>query len=323
MMRVLLHTNDPDPALEILHRHHPDLQPAICDTYEGLGQRVAEIDPEVVYTCRFQAGDFPRDGLIAAPGVRWISNAGSGCNHLMPWDPTRITVTNSAGVAAEAMAQWTIGCMLHFALDIPGLQADQRDRIWRQGRSFMPLDGRTLLQIRLGQTGRETARIARAMGMMVIGVRANPKPTDHVAQVVSPAELIDVIGRADFISICLPLTDASRGLIGEDLLARVKPGAILEDQSRGGILDHRALVEALDGQNLRAAALDVFPTEPPPPDDPLWTRDDVLISPHCSGAFDGWERRMMERFCENLTRYRRGDRLLNIVDPVVGYSVQG
>ena len=322
-MRVLLHTNDPGPALEVLRNDHPDLRPAICETYEDLARSVAEFDPEIVYTCRFQAGDFPREALIGAPGVRWISNAGSGCNHLMPWDPAEVTVTNSAGVAAEAMAQWTIGCMLHFALDIPGLQADQRGRIWNPVRSILPLTGRVLLQVGLGQTGRETARIAKAMGMTVIGVRANPKPTAHVDRVVSPADLAGVIGQADFISICLPLTDASRGLVDSNVLRKVKPGAVLLDQSRGGIVDHPALLEALKGPDLRAAAMDVFPTEPLPQDDPLWARDDVLISPHCSGVYDGWERRTVERFAENLARYRRGEHLLNVVDPVAGYSLEG
>ena len=101
------------------------------------------------------------------------------------------------------------------------------------------------------------------------------------------------------------------------------PGAVLLDQSRGGIVDHPALLEALKGPGLRAAALDVFPTEPLPQDDPLWARDDVLISPHCSGVYDGWERRTVERFSENLARYRRGEHLLNVVDPVAGYSLEG
>ena len=205
-MRILLHTNDPDPALEILRGHHPDLTPEICDSYVDLGRRVAETEPEVVYTCRFQAGTFPRDALIGFPGVRWISNAGSGCNHLMPWDPAEVTVTNSAGVAAEAMAQWTVGCMLHFALDIPGILADQRDRVWNPARTVMPLGDRVLLQIGLGQTGRETARLASAMGMRVIGMRANPKPTEFVDEVVAPTRLTEAVGCADFISVCLPLT---------------------------------------------------------------------------------------------------------------------
>ena len=95
MTRVLIHTDAAEEALKILAARLPNLSYATCATYEGLGRAVAAHRPEVVYTCRFTPDPFPREGLIGAESLRWISNAGSGVNHLAPWDPKRITVTNS------------------------------------------------------------------------------------------------------------------------------------------------------------------------------------------------------------------------------------
>ena len=318
MTRVLLHTNDPETARAVLARSHPDLRPEICADYESLAARVAETRPEVVYTCRFAPDPFPRVGLMEAPSVCWVSNAGSGVNHLAPWDPARVTVTNSAGVAAEAMAQYALGAMLYFSLDVPGLRADQRARHWRE-RSVAPLAGKTLLLIGLGKTGQRIAEIGAALGMEVLGIRANPRPTPSVTEVFAPKDRTMVLPRADFMLVCLPLLDSTHRLIGPQEFRVMKRGVVMVDLSRGGIVEQCALLKALEDGTLRGAAPDVFETEPLPPESPLWTRDDVLISPHCSGVHDGWEERSLELFAENLHRWRKGEPLENVVDPARGY----
>ena len=99
----------------------------------------------------------------------------------------------------------------------------------------------------------------------------------------------------------------------------MKRGAVLIDLSRGGIVRHSALVASLADGTLKGAALDVFETEPLPQDDPLWTMPNVIITPHCSSVYDGWERRSIEMFCDNIDRWRRGEKRHNIVDPHRGY----
>ncbi|MBY8974997.1 D-2-hydroxyacid dehydrogenase [Rhodobacteraceae bacterium NNCM2] len=316
--KVLLHTDSVDLAREVLARTHPDLTPEICDDFDSLADCVARQQTEVVYTCNFLHQPYPREALMDAPSVKWISNSGSGVNHLAPWDPARVTVTNSAGVMAEAMAQYAIGMMLHFGLDVPGLMADQRARHWGS-RFVAPLRGKTLAIVGLGKTGCETARLASAMEMRVLGVRARPQPTAHVDEVYAVDDLPKALAEADHILVCLPLLPTTRGLMGEAAFASVKPGAVLVDVSRSGILEPEALIAALDRGVLSGAALDVTSPEPLPQDHPLWTREDVLISPHCSGAYDGWEERSLEWFAANLHRWRRGEALRNIVDPKRGY----
>lgn len=317
--KVLLHTQHPEDALKVLADHHPDILPATWTDYEGLPQAIADHAPEIVFTNRFAPGDFPRAALVEAPSVKWVSNAGSGVNHLMPWEPTKVTVTNSAGVASDAMAQYALGAMLHFALDVPGLQADQAAKRWRMDRGVKPLDGATLLVIGLGKTGSRMAAVADAMGMQVLGVRARPQPTPHVAEVGAPTDLPQMLARADYILVAMPLLDSTRGLLDDAMLAHLKPGAVLVDVSRGGILVSKALIAALDDGRLSGAALDVFETEPLPADNPFWARPDVLISPHYSGVYEGWEAKSVEMFAQNLTRWRAGEPLRNVVDPVRGY----
>lgn len=318
MTDVLIHTDAAAEAMEILSTRLPDLSYAICDSYSGLAGALADHRPEVVYTCRFSPAAFPREALMGADSLRWISNAGSGVNHLAPWEPARVTVTNSAGVAADAMAEFALAAMLHFATGRPQLARDQAARRW-EARMTRPMAGATLLCVGLGQTGRRMAALGTALGMHVLGVRASAAPTENVDQVFAPDQAQDALAKADYIFVCLPLTAASQGLLGEAAFAAMKPDAVLVDLSRGGIVDHDQMIAALDDRRLAGAALDVFPAEPLPPDSPLWRRDDVLISPHCSGVYEGWEARSVEMFAENLVRWRAGEPLQNVVDPAKGY----
>lgn len=315
---VVIHTNAADLGLEVLAVAHPDLEPVVCRDFAGLKECLANSKAEVVFTSNFLNEPFPQGVLFGTETVKWVQNSGSGINHLMPWDPEKVTVTNSAGVAAEAMAQYGIGMMLHYGLDVPGLQADQKTRTWAS-RRIGPLHGKTVLIVGLGKVGIEMARICSALGMRVLGVRAQPRPTENVEKVFAVDDLAHALPAADYIFLCLPLLPGSRGLFNREAFAAVKPGAVIVDVSRGGIIVPDSLLEALDQGRLKGAALDVTWREPLPTDDPLWARDDVLISPHCAGVYDGWERRSLEWFAENLRRWRRGEALHRVIDPERGY----
>lgn len=315
---VLLHTDALDTALEIVRRAHPDLQVHGCDSYAGLARALADTGAEVVYSVRFAGSQgFPREALVAAGSLRWLSIGGSGTDHVAPWDAGRLTVTNAAGAAADMMAEYVLGAMLSFTLSLPGFARAQRDRRWTGGK-LRPIAGQTLLIVGLGHTGRALAKRARALGMTVLGLRANPVPTEDVDRTLGIAALMEVLPQADFVTLCLPLLPSTRGLIGPAALAAMKPGAVLVDVSRGGIVEEPALVAALEGGRIAGAALDVFQTEPLPPDHPYWGMENVILTPHCSSVFDGWDRKALEMFVENMGRYRRGEPLANIVDPERG-----
>jgi phosphoglycerate dehydrogenase-like enzyme len=316
---VILHTNSPAPALEALRADHGDLDIHTCDNYSGLPGLVARTGAEVVYSVRFAGTpQFPRPALVESPTVRWVSVGGSGTDHLQPWDPGEVTVTNAAGVAANMMAEYVLGAMLSFSLDLRGFQRRQRERQWAP-QPMRPVEGRTVLILGLGKTGQAVAQRAKAMGMTVIGVRAQPAAIASVDEVHGAQELPALWPRADFIVVCVPLLPDTRGLVGPDALAAIKSGTFLIDVSRGGVVDQAALMAALDAGHLAGAALDVFETEPLPPENPLWAYENVTITPHCSSIYDGWDLKAVRMFSDNLARYRRGEPLQNVVVPQRGY----
>ena len=223
------------------------------------------------------------------------------------------------GVGAPTMAQYAIAAMLHFSLGLPHFAREQRQRHWDLSGKVGSVEGRTLVILGLGKTGQATARLAKALGMRVLGVRANPAPTPDVDRVFAMGELHERAAGSRF-PVRLPAAD--RGHPRPDGCAafhRLKPGAVLIDVSRGGIMRQAALIEALQSGRLAGAALDVFETEPLPPDNPLWGMANVILTPHCSSVYDGWDRRSMDMFCDNLDRWRRGLPLENVVDPARGY----
>lgn len=318
--RVIVLDSDPAPLLERLAEAMPDVQAEGCDSYAGMEALVAGFRPDVVYSVTFagRAG-YPRAALYGADGPAWISVGGSGVDHLESWDPARITVTNSAGVASAMMAEYVFGMFLRHTLDLAGLARDQAERRWDATRLMRPLQGKTLLIVGLGHTGQEVARRAKAFDMTVIGTRSRPRETENVDEVHASADLGSLWGRADFVVLCVPLLASTRGLVDAAAFAAMKPDAVLVDVSRGGVIDHDALLAALRRRAISFAALDVFPEEPLPEDSPLWGLDNLSISPHASAVFDGWAMRSFEMFLDNLRRFRAGDPLHNVVDPARGY----
>jgi phosphoglycerate dehydrogenase-like enzyme len=319
MTRIVVHFDRPEPLLELLQSRHPGAALEVCRDYPGLGDVLSAFAPEILFTVRFAGTPgFPRDAILSTGSLAWISVGGSGTDHLVPWDPRRLTVTNAAGVASDMMAQYAIGAIFHFSLGFHLFAAAQRAHRWTGG-TVAPVDGRRVLILGLGKTGQDVARRAKAMGLTVIGVRANPRPTPQVDQVFGPDELDSLWPQADYIVVCVPLTDSTRGLVGRRAFGAMKPQAVLIDVSRGGVVAEAALLQALEDGRIKGAALDVFETEPLPSHHPFWGLDNVLITPHCSSVYEGWERRSMEMFCDNLDRWLRREPLENVVDPARGY----
>jgi phosphoglycerate dehydrogenase-like enzyme len=316
---VILHTDRPGVALDVLMETHPDLAVHVCDSYAALPELIERVAAEVVYSVRFDGTPrYPRQALTESATVKCVSIGGSGTDHLGRWDPARLTVTNSAGVAAGMLAEYVLGAMLSLSLDLRGFERRQQARQWGGGR-VEPIEGKTALIIGLGKTGTAVASRAQAMGMRTLGIRARPKPMPGLDEVHGPDALLALVGRADFIVCCVPLLPSTRGLLGRNAFAAMKPSAVLIDISRGGVVEEAALLAALDDERIKGAALDVFATEPLPADHPLWGYDNVAITPHCAAVHDGWDVKSVRMFADNLARYRNGEPLENVVNPERGY----
>lgn len=317
---IIIHSDDPDGAVQAVKEVHPDLTLHACSRHEELAGLIAETRAEIIYSVRFKGtAAFPRAALVENARVKWVSVGGSGTDHLRPWDPARVTVTNAAGVAADMMAEYVLGTLLSFSLDLPGFAEKQRARRWDPAGQVTPIAGKTVLILGLGQTGTAVARRCKAMGMKVMGVRARPRSMADVDVVHEMAALPSLWPSADVIVCCVPLLDSTKGLVGRAAFAAMKPSVILIDISRGGVVDEVALIEALDAGRLKGVARDVFAAEPLPAEHPLWAYGNVIITPHCSSVYAGWDLSSARLFAENLARYRGKEPLANVVDPVRGY----
>ncbi|MGH7544626.1 MAG: phosphoglycerate dehydrogenase, partial [Gemmatimonadota bacterium] len=188
-----------------------------------------------------------------------------------------------AGNAVSA-AELTFALLLSLARRIPRADRSVREGRWERASKGVEGYGKTLGLVGCGRIGAEVARRARAFGMRVAAYDPYLSPDRAREMGVELVTLPDLLDESDFLSIHAPLTEETRGLLGREELARMKPGAFLLNMARGGIVDERALADALAAGKLAGAALDVFEKEPPPADHPLLALDNVILTPHLGAA---------------------------------------
>jgi phosphoglycerate dehydrogenase-like enzyme len=317
-MRLLILHDRPELYLDLIETQFAQVEVTICRAYAEAAAAIEQSRPDCILAYKFEGTPYPREAIFAAPTVKWVHNGGAGVDHLLPWDPGRVAVTNSSGIAADVMAQFVLGSIFALNFRFPLFFRQQLARIWR-AEEVLSAAGRTLLVVGLGRIGTAIARRAKAFDMTVWGIKASPRAVAGVDQVFAPEGLPQAVAQADYVVLCLPRIPATEGLIDAAVIEAMKPGAYLINVARGGIVDEEALIDALRDGHLGGAVLDVFATEPLAPESPFWDLDNVIISPHASTVFAGWERAAAEVFCSNLGRFLDGRPLVNLVDPARGY----
>lgn len=259
------------------------------------------------------------DALGRAPNLRWLHvfHAGVDAPRYGELMQQGVRLTTSSGTNAEPIAHTAIAGLLMLSRGFPDWLDAQRDREWgRRTRDEGPIDLReqTLVIIGLGAIGAHVGRIAQAIGLHVIGVRRSPRrPDDPVDEMFTPAQLDDVLPRADWLVLATPLTEQTRGMIDARALGLLPQGARLINVARGGVVVEPDLIAALQSGRLGGAYLDVFAKEPLPPESPLWELPEVIITPHNSAVSAGTDGRAAEMFLDNLVRWGREDELINEV----------
>ena len=255
------------------------------------------------------------DLLERAPNLRWIHLGFAGIDHprfgaLLDGG---VRLSNSPGAAAEPIAHTAMAGLLALARRFPFWAEAQREREWRRLPPDMiaeDLSKQTLVIYGLGAIGGELARLARAFGLHVIGVRRRPRSDDDaVDEMVHADELGAVLPRADWLAITATLTSETQGAISRERLALLPAGAYVLNVARGAIIDETALIGALRSGALAGAYLDVFEVEPLPSESPLWEMSNVILSPHNSWAARGNPERARAEFLVNLECWLRGDPL--------------
>lgn len=232
-----------------------------------------------------------------------------------------VILTNGRGVFARSLGEFALAGMLHFAKNLSRMKAQQAAALW-QTFDIEELHGHTLGIVGYGSIGRVAAERARAFGMRILALRRHPEKCGDdplVDRAYAPGQLNELLAASDYILAAAPLTAETRGLIGEAAFAVMKPTAVLINLGRGPVVVEEQLVRALQERRIRGAVLDVFDEEPLPAGHPLWSLDNVLLSPHTADHTDTWLREAVELFLENYRRFAASEPLLNVTDKRLGY----
>ena len=276
-----------------------------------------------------------------APRIRWIQFHWAGVDHALD---TRIlktpgmVATNLSGAAATQVAEYVVMMLLNLGHRMLAMLGDQRRGEWSKERweRFTPLElrGATVGIIGYGSIGRQVAHALRPFGARVLASKRNAMQTDDLgftpagfgdpqgdwALRIYPATAIrSMVKECDFVVVTVPLTTETVDLVDASVLEAMKPTAFLVDVSRGGVVNHPALIERLRMGSIAGAALDVYPEEPLPPDSVLWKLNNVILTPHISGNTPAYDERAIILFIENLKHYLAQEPLLNVVDLDKGY----
>jgi D-3-phosphoglycerate dehydrogenase len=238
------------------------------------------------------------DVLALAPNLRVISRIGVGCDNIDLAAASRrgIAVCNAPDAPTISTAEHAIALMLAVAKQIPSLEAQlkrgDRPNYFLENRG-LELSGRIFGVVGFGRIGRRVARLARGLDMEVVGYDPHANEGDFVQNdVVRCATLNELLKIADVVSLHIPLNDQTRGLFDRQRLESMKPGSILINTARGGLIGEAALLAVLQSGHLFGAGLDVFRSEPPPPDDPLLNCDRIVATPHVASATEASKLRL-------------------------------
>ncbi|HCC32953.1 MAG TPA: hydroxyacid dehydrogenase [Clostridiales bacterium] len=310
--RIVIFHPDPRTAAkyEELLKGQPGLTLGTAHTERELAERLPQAD--VVFGWRF-----PAHTLGGARHLRFVQVMSAGVDDLLraPGFDRTIPLACARGTYGPLMTEYVLAMLLAVEKEVRRLFRQQEERIWK---SFRPgyLRGKVLGLAGLGST-LQLARVADALGMVVLGYRRQPEPVAGVREVYGPDRFIPFLRELDYLVLALPLTPETEGFLGLPEFRQMKPSAWLINIGRGRIVREPELVEALSTRVIRGAILDVFAEEPLPASSPLWALDNAVITPHLAAA--SIPETMVALLLENLDNWRAGRPLKGLVDPDRGY----
>ncbi len=284
--------------------------------------------PEAEIACSYWMPDNWRE---LAPNLRWLQSSGAGIDRLQSTGildaDSGVIVTTATGIHPVSISEYVICSMLMFNRNWPQMVRLQDRHTWPRSGSWYnlrarELEGQTIGIVGLGHIGRRIAQLARAFGMHVLATRRSARPGDSdpdVDRLYSMEQLHEMLPLCDYVVLAVPLTAQTEHLIGEKELRAMKPDTYLVNIARGGIIDQNALIQALQEHWIAGAGLDVASPEPLPPDSPLYSLSNVILTPHIAGDSERYDQRLTALFADNLRRYRTGQPLRNRYDPARGY----
>jgi len=274
-------------------------------------------DAHIIY------GVFTREEYRAARKLRWIQYRAAGIDELLYPELVNspVILTNMQRTHSPSISETAICLMLALIRGVNRYAVQTRDHVWKEWDDHQELSGRTLGVVGLGGIGTDTAyRAHYGFNMKILAVDPKPLPKPaFVAELHSPDWLPQMVPQVDVLLSAAPHTPLTENIFNAAVFRTMKPTAYFINMTRGALVDTPALITALKEKWIAGAGLDVAYKEPLPPDDPLWSAGNIIITSHTSGVSDATMVRKYELLCENLRRYVNGLPLLNVVDKVRGY----
>lgn len=273
----------------------------------------------------------PDNWRTLAPHLRWLQCSGAGVDGLQATGildaESGVRVTTAVGVHGATIGEYVFGSMLMFNRTWPEMVRLQDRHVWPRSANWYKLGGRelgdqTLGIIGLGSIGRRIAHLAKAFGMHVLATKRTVSGNElepDVDRLYPIEQLHDVLRQSDYVVLAIPLTKETEKLIGEAELRAMRPNAYLVNIARGRVIDETVLIRALKEGWIAGAGLDVTEEEPLPPDSPLYSMPNVILTPHISGVSVHYDQRLTALFADNLRRYRTGQPLRNLYEQSRGY----
>ena len=315
MSTILIFHQIPEPHRLAIEKICPEHEVIICSKRRSLYDHLPEA--EVLMTFKLD-----QDMLQNAPRLKWVQSFSTGVDNL-PLAQLRqksIILTSTRGIHRIQMAEYGIAAMINLARNCPQMFHNQVNRRWDRNVTQNEIYGAWLGILGLGDIGREIARKAKLFGMHVLGVKRQPEPVVDVEAVYDLSQIQKIFQKCDYIINLLPRTADTVGVINKSCFNLMKPDAAFINMGRGTTVNQDDLIQALQAQKIKGMVSDVFAKEPLPPESPLWSMSNVIITPHIAGNSKFYEDKAMLIIRHNLKAYVQKDReMLNVFDYSRGY----
>lgn len=306
-----------DKHQEKLIKTFPEQQFIFGETDAEVERHLKKAEVYVTY-----GNDVTEELLEKAPNVKWIACLSAGVDGF-PFERLKekgILLTNARGIHKRQMAEYAIAMLLQVYRNSKTIIENERHSKWDKGVRVREITGKTLLILGTGAIGGETARLAKAFQMNVIGISRSGKAAEHFDEVYNTAELLHILPKADLIVSVLPSTEETKQLLTYEHFKAMKESAVFLNMGRGDVLVEEDLLRAIRNEEIGHAVLDVFKEEPLPKEHGFWKEENITITPHISGLSPEYVKRALDIFHKNLAVYvsNKGE-YINKIDLTRGY----